>query len=290
MAVFGKRWSKAELTILDTSNDINELKKRLPDRTLGAIKTKKAQLQYNQEPTVSVPWSAEEIALFPKTQKVDKAMLAELAEKLEFRDKNAIWKKLKSMGHVWIKTEIEEPTEDNPYPMHGKLWTEEELALFPTDKIVTKEIIDELAAKLPLRKPSSIWPKMKKEGYVWEQQEEKVVAKSIEVNPLSNNEKYVLSIAHELGFRAQTQRGVPSLEPQLTGVEDCREQIASKFNLPEDFTGGELYCAIGGRISPLPWDIASFPEVATAHRKRDPESILAAAKVLHKALEAYING
>ena len=279
MAVFGKRWTKAELSILDTSNDINELKKLLPERTSGAIKTKKTQLKYTQEP--SVPWSAEEIALFPKTQKVDKAMLLELTEKLEFRDKNAIWKKLKSMGHVWVKTEIEEPTEDNPYPMHGKLWTDEETAMFPVNKIVTKEIIDEVAAKLPLRKPSSIWPKMKKEGYVWEQQE-------APVNPLTSDEKYILSLAHELGFRAQ--RGVPSLDPQLKGVEDHREQIARNFNLDEDFTSGELYCAIGGRISPLPWDMANYPEVATAHRKRDPESILAAAKVLHKALEAYING
>lgn len=290
MAVFGKKWTKAELSILDTSDDINELKKRLPDRTLGAIKAKIAQLQTIPEPgAVSVPWTVEEIALFPKTQKVDKAMLLELTEKLEFRDKNAVWRKLKSMGHIWVKTEIEEPSEDNPYPMHGKLWTEEELALFPVDRIVTKEIIDEVAAKLPLRKPSSIWPKMKKEGYVWEQQEE-VVAKAPVVNPLTSSEKYILSLAHELGFRAQTQRGVPSLDPQLNGVEDRREQIARNFNLDEDFTGGELYYAIGGRISPLPWDIASFPEVATAHRKRDPESILAAAKVLHKALEAYING
>lgn len=255
---------------------------------MGAIKAKIAQLQTNPEPgAVSVPWTAEEIALFPKAQKVDKAMLLELTEKLEFRDKNAVWRKLKSMGHIWVKTEIEEPTDDNPYPMHGKLWTEEELALFPTDRIVTKEIIDEIAAKIPLRKPSSIWPKMKKEGYVWEQQEE-VVAKAPVVNTLTSNEKYILSLAHELGFRAQ--RGVPSLDPQLNGVEDCREQIASKFNLPEDFTGGELYCAIGSRISPLPWEMANFPEVAQAHRKRDPESILAAAKVLHKALEAYING
>lgn len=292
MATFGKKWSKVEIAVLATSEDIEELKKKLPDRTNGAIKSKIAQLKKDPEPktTIFTPWTEEEIALFPREEKVNKAILEDLARKLKPRDKNSIWKKMKSMEYVWEST-ISEPTEDNPYPNHGKLWTAEELAQFPTEKLVNKEILDEVTTKIPLRKPTSIWPRMKKDGYIWDAPEEEETAKEIvETIQLSEDEKYVLSFAHELGFRSKAQRGSPALNPGLKEVEDYREKISVDFELPLDFTSGELYYAVGNRISPFPWDSFNHPEIVKAYRDRDRKSILEAAKVLHQALEDYING
>ena len=291
MAVFGKRWSNAELAVLNTTDDIEELKSKLPDRTAGAIRAKIAQL--NKEPTekkISEPWTRVEIDQFPTNKKVDKDILSEVAEKLH-RDKNTVWKKMKSLGYEWVKTEAV-PTEDNPYPMHGLKWTEEELTHFPEAKEVTKEILDEVIAKIPLRKPSSMWPKMKKEGYIWVAPEEP--AKPIEEQKveetLTEDEKYVLSLAHELGFRVKNDQKSPAIEPGLEDKYGYKNRIATDFELSQDFTSGELYYAIGQRISPFPWEMNHCDEVAQAYAKRDKESIMKAAKALHQILEEFING
>lgn len=292
MVAFGKKWSKVEIAVLDMWDDIEELKKKLPDRTVGAIKSKIAQLNKDPEPkkASSMPWTEEEIALFPREEKINKAILESLAQKLKPRDKSSIWRKLKSMEYVWEATAAE-PTEDNPHPNHGKLWTAEELAQFPAEKLVNKEILYEVIAKIPLRKPTSIWPRMKKDGYIWDTpEEEETVKETVEIVQLSDDEKYVLSFAHELGFRSKAQRNSPSLNPGLKDVADYREKISVDFELPLDFTSGELYYAVGNRISPFPWDSFSHPEIAKAYRDRDRKSILEAAKVLHQALEDYING
>lgn len=290
MAVFGKRWSNAELAVLSTTDDLEELKSKLPDRTEGAIKAK--ILQLNREPSekkISEPWTRIEIDQFPTDRKVDKSILSEVAEKLR-RDKNTVWKKMKSLGYEWVKTEAV-PTDDNPYPMHGLKWTEEELAHFPEAKEVTKEILDEVIAKISLRKPSSIWPKMKKEGYIWVAPEEDKVKPDLKIEEtLTEDEKYVLSLAHELGFRSKNSQKSPAIEPGLEDKYGHKDKIASDFNLPVWFTSGELYYAIGQRISPFPWEMSYQEEVAIAYAKRDKKSIMEAAKVLHQALEEYING
>lgn len=292
MAVFGKRWSKAELAVLDTSDDVKELKTKLPDRTEGAIRAKIAQLKNDPEPKEpNAPWTQAELDQFPTEMKVDKAILYAVADALS-RDKNHLWKKMKSMGYIWEKSAVAEPTDDNPYPMHGQKWTSEELALFPVSKEVTKEILEGIVAKIPLRKPSSIWPKMKKEGYIWIAPEEDEVApaKQPVEEMLTEDEKYALSLAHELGFRTNNSQKSPALKPGLEDKYGCKDRIATDFDLPADFTSGELYYAIGNRISPFPWEMNYCEEIATAYRKRDKESIRKAAKALHQTLEEFING
>jgi hypothetical protein len=293
MAVFGKRWSKEELDVLSVSDDIEELVKKLPDRTKGAIKAKILQLSQDPEPKAAFPpWTRVEIDQFPTERRVDKTILTALAGKLG-RDKSNLWRKLKSLGYVWVKSEaLSEPTDDNPYPMHGLKWTGEELAHFPEDKEVTKEILDEVAAKIPLRKPSSIWPKMKKEGYIWIAPEEpaKPVVEQVVEETLTEDEKYVLSLAHELGFRTSHNKKSPNIEPGLEDKYGCKDRIATNFNLPADFTSGELFYAIGQRITPFPWDMEHQEEIAKAYRDRDRKSILEAAKALHQTLEEFING
>jgi len=295
MAVFGKRWSKAELDALKVTNDIDELRRLLPDRTEGAIKAKILQLSRDPEPKEApAPWTRVELDQFPTEMKVDKLILHSLADKLG-RDKNTLWRKMKSLGYVWVKsTEPLEATEDNPYPMHGQKWTDEELALFPQEKEVTKEILDEVITKIPFRKPSSIWPKMKKEGYIWVAPEEPQqptlppVINAIEI--LTEDEKYVLSLSHELGFRKRNNQKSPAIEPGLEDKYGYKDRIATDFGLSEAFTGGELYYAIGQRISPFPWDMNYCEEIAIAYRKRDKQSIMAAAEALHARLEEFING
>lgn len=287
MAVFGKRWSNAELSILNSSEDIKELAILLPTRTEGAIRSKIAQLKKDpvfKEP--NTPWDQEELDQFPTEKEVNKPILYALADKLG-RDKNHLWKKMKSMGYIWVKS-VPEVTKDNPYPMHGLKWTDEELALFPAEKEVTTEILNEIIAKIPMRKPSSIWPKMKKEGYIWVSDEPEVTEQQV-VKGLSKDELYVLSLAYELGFR-KPESGSISLEPQLTNVEDHRAKIAKKFYLPDDFTSTDLFLALNARITPFPWEMEPLEEVQAAYRNRDQASILEAAKVLHSRLERFING
>ena len=287
MAVFGKRWSNAELSILNSYEDIKELAILLPTRTEGAIRSKIAQLKKDpvfKEP--NTPWDQEELDQFPTEKEVNKPILYALADKLG-RDKNHLWKKMKSMGYIWVKS-VPEVTKDNPYPMHGLKWTDEELALFPAEKEVTTEILNEIIAKIPMRKPSSIWPKMKKEGYIWVSDEPEVTEQQV-VKGLSKDELYVLSLAYELGFR-KPESGSISLEPQLTNVEDHRAKIAKKFYLPDDFTSTDLFLALNARITPFPWEMEPLEEVQAAYRNRDQASILEAAKVLHSRLERFING
>lgn len=284
MAVFGKRWSKEEIAILSKTDDLEELQILLPNRTLGAIKKKRLeQLNF----TASA-WTEEELLKFPTERVVNKAVLADLASKLPDRDKSQIWKKLKAKGYLWDKDFVEEVSEANPYPDHGKKWTDAELAHFPKEKEVTKEILEEVQALLPRRKPSSIWPKMKNEGYTWVA-EEKETSTEVVAQELSKEEKYILSLAYELGFR-KAGIGHTSLEPQLTNVEDHRAEIAKKFYLPEDFTSTQLSYAITTRMSPLPWEMEMIPELLTAYASKDRDSILAAAKVLHAKLGRFING
>ena len=288
MAVFGKRWSNAELSMLKTSEDIKELARMLPDRTEGAIRSKIAQLKKDpvfKEP--NTPWDQEELDQFPTEKEVNKSILYALADQLG-RDRNYLWKKMKSLGYVWVKSETLKPTEDNPYPMHGLKWTAEELALFPKEKEVNKDILEKVQALIPLRKPSSIWPKMSKEGYVWVNDEPEVTEQQV-VKGLSKDELYILSLAYELGFR-KPESGSISLEPQLTNVEDHRGEIAKKFYLPNDFTSTDLFLALNARITPFPWEMEPLEEVQTAYRNRDQASILEAAKALHSKLERFING
>lgn len=283
MAVFGKRWSNAELALLETTDDISKLAALLPGRTPGAIKKKRLEV-------IAEPWSDEEIAQFPADRNVNSTTLAQLAKKLN-RNRDQLWKKLKASGYVWNKDHIEEVSEEQPYPDHGKKWTAEELALFPGDKTVNEEILAKVQAALPRRKPSSIWPKMKKEGYVWEASETPEHTSEGEIVPTrSPEENFVLSLAYELGFRKPTRGSTYSLEPYLEATENNRADIAKRFNLPEDFTSGELHYSITNRITPFPWEMDSIPEVAKAYRDRDSASILEAAKALHAKLEAYING
>lgn len=286
MPAFGKRWTKEELNKLSITDDIAELTLLLPDRTLGAIKKKKLELLYSY----SNEWKDEELLEFPLEDKVvNKLILSNIAARIPNKSRDQIWRKMKSIGYVWDKDFQAEITEDNPYPDHGKKWTAEEIALFPVDRNVTAEILEGIQALFPRRKPSSIWPKMKKEGYVWVS-EEKEEAAAPEQQSLSKEESYVLSLAHELGFSATTKRGEPSLAPGLKNVQDHREEIAANFNLSKDFNSGELLYALIARISPFPWDSAEYPEVTKAYKDRSRESTLEAAKVLHKALESYING
>ena len=285
MAVFGKRWTKEELNTLTTTDDINQLAALLPGRTLGAIRKKKMEIiTFSPD-----PWTEDELLKFPTDRLVNTRILYELAEKLPNRSRDQIWRKMKSHGYIWDKDFVQEATEDNPYPDHGKKWTVEELALFPLDKNVDEKILKEVQALFPRRKPSSIWPKMKKEGYIWVKTEDEEATEQKESVLLSNEDKFAISLAYEIGFRFP-ERNVISMEPYLSKPENRRDEIASKFNLDENFTQGELYYAIGTRITPFPWEMEPIPEIATAYKTRNPKEILAAAKALHAKLEEYLNG
>lgn len=283
MAAFGKRWTKQELDILSSTDDFEELAILLPNRTLGAIKSKRKELTTFS----SEAWTEDEILKFPSERVVNTLILQEVAEKLPNRSKDQIWKKMKSRGYIWDKDFKAEATEENPYPDHGKKWTAEELSRFPADKNVDAEILKEVQALFPRRKPSSIWPKMKKEGYIWIPSEE--IKEEEVISSLSSEEELIFSIAYELGFR-KPEKGITGLQPYLQKPADRRSDIANKFDLPEDFTQGELHYAIGTRITPFPWEMEPIPEVVTAHHYRDHNSILEAAKALHSRLEAFING
>jgi hypothetical protein len=234
--------------------------------------------------------------VFPKERLVNTTILYKIAEALPNRTRDQIWKKMKSMGYVWDKDFREEVSENNPYPDHGKKWTEEEIGLFPENKTVNKEILEEVIAKLPRRKPSSIWPKMKKEGYIWEAEEEKpslAMTKEGEVILAHTpEEKFAISLVYELGFRQPSRLSKqPTLQPYITPSSDHNSYaIAECFNLTPDFTAGELYYAIGTRITPFPWEMEPIEEVAAAYRNRDQASIKAAAQALHAKLERYLNG
>lgn len=278
MAVFGKKWTKAELDLLNTSNDIEELALLLPERKPSAIKKKLVE----QRTWSKAPWTEDEIIQFPREKVVNKVMLYSLEDKLAPRTRDEIWHKMLKMGYTWDKSFKEEVTEDNPYPDHGKKWTKEEMAVFPEDKLVTAEILDEVIAKIPRRKPTSIWPKMKKEGYIWQaaEKEEEAV---IEAQPvMSEDEAYVLGIASELGFNKM-------LAPNIS-VSSDRTQIADQFDLEDEFTSGELLYAITNRISPFPWDMTPLPEVAKAYRTNKQADKMEAAKALYAKIGKFING
>lgn len=278
--MYGRKWTNLELSIIATTDDIAILQAKLPNRTLSAIKKKKKDLTLPD----SEPWTQEELSLLPSNKVFDKAILLDLASKLTTRTRDEIYRKLKASGYTWDSTTPEEPTEDNPYPDHGKKWTKEETSKFPENKEVTPEILAEVQALLPRRKPTSIWPKMKSEGYIWvAPEEDKVQA------PINKDEAYILSLAYELGFRASSERGQPTLSPALPKQEDLRPQIAKNLNLPEDFNSGELLYAIVERVSPFPWD-SGRKELAQAYKTRDKEDIRAAAEKLHTALGYYLNG
>jgi hypothetical protein len=289
MAVFGKRWTNAELDLLKTTDELEELTILLPSRTKGAIKKKLLEVRSGS----SDIWTEEELLQFPTERVVNKLILAAVAEKLS-RSRDQVWRKMKSRGYVWDKDFKEEATEDNPYPDHGKKWTPEELALFPEDKLVNAEILEKVQALFPRRKPTSIWPKMKKEGYVWDKvEEEKPQLDTAEEEASLTHtpqENFVLSLAYELGFRAPTRGSAYALEPYLNPTSNERASIANKFDLPEDFTSGELYYAIGTRITPFPWEMEPIEEVATAYRNRDQASVKAAAQALYDKLGKYLNG
>lgn len=279
--MYGRKWTNLELSILATTDDIAVLQAKLPNRTLSAIKKKKKDLAIPE----SAPWTREELALFPEETIFNKAILLELTNKLPTRTRDEVYRKLKSSGYTWDPATPEEATEENPYPDHGKRWTKEEISRFPKEKEVTPEILEEVQKLFPRRKPTSIWPKMKSEGYIWVAPEES----KEETYTLSKEESYVLSFAYELGFRSSTERGQPTLSPALPKPEDLRPQIAKNFELPEDFNSGELLYAIIERLSPFPWD-SGRKELAQAYKTRAPEDIRAAAEKLHTALGYYLNG
>lgn len=277
MAVFGKKWTKAELDILNTSSDIEELATLLPGRTQVAIKKKLIE----QRTWSKAPWSQEELIQFPAEKVVNKVILHSLEDKLSPRTRDEIWVKMKAMGYIWDSGFKEEVSDENPYPDHGKKWAKEELALFPVDRLVTAEILDDIIAKIPRRKPTSIWPKMKKEGYIWQAAEKEEVVTQAQPT-LSENEAYVLGIASELGFNKL-------LAPNIN-VSSDRTQIADQFDLEDEFTSGELLYAITNRISPFPWDMTPLPEVAKAYRTNKQADRMEAAKALYAKIGKFING
>jgi hypothetical protein len=175
MATFAKRWTPQELELLLSTEDLDELEKLIPNRSRSAIKTRR-------ELVLAGPWTNEELSLFPDNKIVNSAVVQELVEKLPGKTRNVVWNKLKERGYIWDKSFSAEATEDNPYPDHGKKWTKEETAKFPKDKVVTPEILAEVQALLPRRKPTSVWSKMKTEGYVWVEEGE---TKSPSVTPAS---------------------------------------------------------------------------------------------------------
>ena len=267
---FHPKWSTEEINILKTYNDIDTLVKLLPRRTKSAIEAKRVAVR---------EWTEEEIALFPKTTEVTAEILKPLAAKLSV-DSRALWNVLKARGHVWSTDSSEGGSQlSQEYPMHGKPWTNAELALFPADKTVpvTKEVLNEIIAKIPTRKPTSIWPRMKKEGYIWDTESEEATTET----KIGDDEALVLSIAYELGFKSTRKPGQRTLTPELKNVEDRREQIAKKFELSKDFTSAELLYKIMMTLSPLPWDQQGYPEVLEAYRNPTHENKKKAAKVLY---------
>lgn len=275
MAAFGKRWTRVEIDTLSKSDDLEELKLLLPGRTLGAIKKKLLETR-TWSPD---PWTEDDLLKFPQNRVVNKAILYELEEVLG-RPRDQIWRQMKSQGYTWDANYTEEATDDNPYPDQGKKWTQEEINLFPIEKLVNQEILESVCQLIPRRKSSAIWAKMKKEGYIWQKEEKPTEA----AQTFSSDEAYVLAVAQELGFSGKCKA---QLQP-LINITERREDIADQFDLTDDFTQGELLYSIVQRISPLPWEMNHIPEVAQAYKTG--KGILEAAKALHKELEEFING
>lgn len=283
--VFNRKWTNAELSALKQTNDIDELVNLIPGRTKSAIQKKIKELaNYNPD-----PWTDVELSVFPSNKLVNKKILLEITEKLPNRHRDQVWKKLKSMGYVWDKEYTEEQSDDNPYPDHGKPWRKEEMAHFPENKFVTKEILAQVQAALPRRKPSSIWPKMSKEGYIW-QAEVAEAQETPQLPEISREENFVLDIAYELGFKSpQIGSRQPTLSPAIKR-DPNKEAIADHFDLTDDYTSGDVYYALQKRVTPFPWEMSHSEEIAEAYKKRDSASIKEAAKVLHARLESYLNG
>jgi hypothetical protein len=236
-------------------------------------------------------WTKEEIALLPKDKNVTSDVLKHLCSILPHLTRDQIWGKLNREGYKWVKQESnynQTPTEDNPYPNHGKPWTKEEIDHFPQDKVVTQEILDSVCNKI-YRKPGAIWKKMTEQGYSWHKVQE-------ETQELSNSAQRLISFLHELGFRAASAkyRGLPNLNVDTSEafnieIPDHRQSFAKNFHLPEDFNNRQLYYALGSRLSALPWDATTIPEVLEAQGNNSEENVRAAAIALKKRLEDFLN-
>lgn len=294
-------WSQQETQILKNNigKDLDDLEKLLPARSRGSISSKIRKLsgQNTSTPSSGTKWTEAEIAHFPQDKNVDSKVLSEVAQKLPLRNKTSIWKKLKSLGYIWVKTELDlTPTEDNPYPMHGKPWTQEEIDQFPAAKIVNEEILGQTKARIPLRKPTSIWPKMKTLGYIWEEKEQVEAAPVEVVKELTPDAQYLVSLLHELGFRNPSfqKRGVTTLDMDAFKAFDIetnrREEIAKKYDLPEDFNSRQLHYAIGSISTVFPWEMSPLPEMLAAQKDPTILNIKAAAQALKARLEDYLNG
>jgi hypothetical protein len=300
--MFHPKWTTIETQTLENNMEksIETLEKLLPGRSRGSILSKMKKLKdldkYVTIPSSGRAWTEEEISVFPEDKNVDSKVLTQVAQSLPLRNKNSIWKKMKSLGYVWIKSELDlTPTEENPYPMHGKPWTQEEINLFPENKTVNEEILRETQAKLPLRKPSSIWPKLKTLGYVWEASERpvEVVTQSPELN---KDAEYLVSFLNELGFRKANfeNRGTTVLGISAFDTFDtkpnCREEISTKYSLPEDFNSRQLIYAVNSIGTVFPWEMNLIPEILEAQKNPTTQNIKAAALALNNKLEKYLNG
>ena len=293
------KWSKEETFILETNmeKDLDELEKLLPARSRGSISSKIRKLDGCIAPSSGNKWTEEEIEEFPEDKNVDSKILSEIAQRLPLRNKNSIWKKLKSLGYIWIKSDADlTPTEDNPYPMHGKPWTQEEIDQFPVTKIVNVDILKETQDKIPLRKPTAIWPKMRTLGYIWEEKESVEAAPVDVVKELSPDAQYLVSFLHELGFRNPSfqKRGVTTLGMDAFKAFDIEtnhhDEIAEKYDLPKDFNSRQLHYALGSVSTAFPWEMSLLPEMLAAQKDPTILNVKAAAQALKARLEDYLNG
>lgn len=266
--MFAKKWTPKEEALL-AKHTLDELEVLLPGRTRSAIKSRMERLN-TWGPK---EWERYELEVLPSNSQIDAELLSEISERLPQRHRDEVWLKLKSRGCVWTKNS------EDLYPDHGKKWTKEETDLFPTDLNVTKEILAEVTAKLPRRKPDNIWPKMKKMGYIWVPEE-----KPSEVKPAEETE-LATCIAAEIGF---SRRAKTRLEPAFD-APDRRDEIAKLLELPQDFTQLELIKALQARVTVFPWEMQVTEAQVVAIREPTYDNKVVAARELIRKLEEFLS-
>jgi hypothetical protein len=107
-------WTNEEQSIIESGKSFEDLKRLLPNRSEGAIKSRLRKLEQpttQKEKTDRHTWTNEELAILGSLQskEVDKETLDSVIKRLpHITDSGKIWRKMKSLGFVWVKEEVEQ--------------------------------------------------------------------------------------------------------------------------------------------------------------------------------------
>jgi hypothetical protein len=131
-------WTNEEQAIIESGKSLDELKKLLPNRSEGAIRSRLGKVKNGTLSKASTNqrkprhnWTEEEIKViesvreFIDSNEIDKEALGWVIERLpHIEDSKVIWRKMKDMGFVWVseKASTNVPTtvvSQEPLPKQG---------------------------------------------------------------------------------------------------------------------------------------------------------------------------